>query len=508
MPGTLRVICVSDDAELAKTIRGALKARYPRVTVQTVISHQELARDASPDLIMWDQDQREQVLPAALAEIPTLLIRKHRGVSTPDSTLCEICVRSELTQPHFLPIVHQLLERRRLTRALIEAEQLLHERSMRDELTGRYNKPAFLELFSQAVKEANRYKTPLALLLVDLDQLRSFAAEHGQEAADLAIKQCSQLIQNTVREVDLVGRFERDLFAIGLPETEVQQAQTLADRLLRVLHQSNVGSSKPLPTASIGISGLKIMRESAKTLLIKAERALIAAKEAGGDRVMVADEAGTHENLSADEGRASEERFMQLRTAVIGCTAQAREDYFGQLIELFALNPVYATQIHPHAERVADLVNAHAQHLGWKGPDRKSLRRGALLHDVGLAVFGESLLTKTGPLALEEREMMQQHALIGARLLEPAAFMRQELAIVLHHHERFDGKGYPDHLEEQNIPMGARMVAIAEAWDRMTAPGSYRPTLTTAQAASELQTNAGHQFDPQLTDSFLAIVGA
>ena len=158
-----------------------------------------------------------------------------------------------------------------------------------------------------------------------------------------------------------------------------------------------------------------------------------------------------------------------------------------------------------HGDRVAALAEPVARKLGW-GPERIAmLRHAAPLHDVGKVVVRAEVLLKPGPLSPEERAEMRTHPRAGASLVLPLRNARHLLPYVLLHHERWDGGGYPCGLVGESIPIEARLLAVADAFDAMTSERPYRPTRPREDAFAELGREAGKQFDPVMVEAFLAV---
>jgi putative nucleotidyltransferase with HDIG domain len=157
-----------------------------------------------------------------------------------------------------------------------------------------------------------------------------------------------------------------------------------------------------------------------------------------------------------------------------------------------------------HSARVSALAVVIARRLGWKGARLSALRLGGLLHDVGKLNVDGAVLRKTGPLDEREYREIKRHPLAGARLIRGFEALRPALPYILFHHERWDGSGYPSGRSREQIPIGARIVAVADAFDAMTSPRPYRPALRLSQALAEVAGGAGTQFDPSVVRAFLA----
>lgn len=159
--------------------------------------------------------------------------------------------------------------------------------------------------------------------------------------------------------------------------------------------------------------------------------------------------------------------------------------------------------LHGHSARVTGLAEALARLIGWRRPQLEALRLGGSLHDVGKIAVDARILRKPGPLTQEELAQIRRHPVAGARLIEGVVDLRAAQPYVLHHHERWDGCGYPERRAGDGIPLEARVLCIADAFDAMTSTRAYRPALSIDGALAEVERCAGSQFDPRLAKTFL-----
>ena len=160
-----------------------------------------------------------------------------------------------------------------------------------------------------------------------------------------------------------------------------------------------------------------------------------------------------------------------------------------------------------HSSRVADLAVHLGQRLGMSADEMQHLKWAALLHDVGKLAVPDDILTKPGPLSAAEWEQMRRHPAYGYSIVGQDGFLRQAAEIVYCHHEHYDGKGYPRGLAAEEIPLAARVFAVADAYDAMTSDRPYRSALSHSQAIEEIECNAGSQFDPRVVAAVLEWAG-
>jgi HD-GYP domain-containing protein (c-di-GMP phosphodiesterase class II) len=160
-----------------------------------------------------------------------------------------------------------------------------------------------------------------------------------------------------------------------------------------------------------------------------------------------------------------------------------------------------------HSARVTELAEAIARRLGWSEERLDGLRVGGSLHDVGKLAVSDAVLCKEGRLEAHELAEIREHPKAGARLLFRLAALREAIPYVLYHHERWDGTGYPSGRAGEEIPLEARVLAVADAFDAMTSDRPYRRALSHAEALAEVERCAGTQFDPAIARLFLELFG-
>ena len=362
--------------------------------------------------------------------------------------------------------------------AYADASARLTSLGTRDALTNLPDHRAFHEQLRAEVRRAQRHERSLSLVLVNLDDFRRLNEEHGRLAGDRALTEAARRLTAAVRQGEIVSRVGADHFAWILPETEGLNGWIGAERARRALSTTPFEGVGDV-TASAGVADLADVG-GADELLALAEVALAHAKSSGGDATF------RHSaELGADE--------LEHTTAD---TAGGLKRLKALARELDAEDP--GTE--GHSERVARLAEKLAVVSGWSPEDAVRLAQASAVHDVGKLAVDDEVLRKSGPLDESELEQIRHHPDTGAEIAVKA-LDHEQLSWVRHHHERWDGTGYPQRLSGELIPVGARLLALAEAWDSMTSSRFYGEALKTSEALAECRRESGTQFAPEAVEA-------
>jgi diguanylate cyclase (GGDEF)-like protein len=319
--------------------------------------------------------------------------------------------------------------------------------------------------------------------MVDLDDFRTINNTYGHQAGDTALTAVAAALRQTMRASDVLARYGGDEFAVILPETTLDEALQVATRV-----HATITALTPVERgacirvgASIGVAALPLHARTPEGLLHAADQAAYAAKGAGKGRVARPEEAV----LTLDRDPAIlVKQLAHANLATIEALAAAVD----------AKDP----GTHGHSQRVSAYAAAIAQALQLPTSAIARIRLAGLVHDVGKISIPEAILTKAGPLTPEEGALVRQHPEIGEQLLAAVPFLREILPAVRHHHERWDGRGYPDGLVGAAIPRDAAILAVADAFDVLTSSRTYRPALPLHEAHRRLREESGTRFDPRI----------
>ena len=334
------------------------------------------------------------------------------------------------------------------------------------------------------MERARRGDRALTLLLGDLDHFKNVNDRLGIPAGTTPCAAPAEILRASNRRIDLVARVGGEEFAVLLPDSDERGAHIAADRMRHAIREGFAGDPVTL-TISFGIASFPQHGETTEDLMESADQALYTAKEIGRDcSVIYAPDA-----VGAVSGHARRRR--------------ARRE--ARLLSLVTL--AESLDSHEHSAGVARHTREIAREIGYPEDRLERLVLAAVLHDVGKIGIPSSIVMKPGPLTVEEWAVMRKHPQIGASMLEGEA--QDELADWVHcHHERPDGTGYPRGLAGDDIPLEARIVAVADAYEAMTHDRVYRPAIGHDAACRELQQGAGTQFDEEIVDAFMRVLKA
>ena len=370
------------------------------------------------------------------------------------------------------------------------------DRATIDRLTGVVNRQALLAALFAEVERASRYERPLCIAFVDIDHFKAVNDSYGHASGDIVLRGVAQTIAENLRASDLIGRYGGEEFMLILTETDVEEGAALSEKLRKLVERlqfSVEGNSALSVTISIGIVGGSGQKLRMDNLVRDADAAMYSAKSLGRNQTYIFEEP----DEDARVPRAPISDAGRLRAMEIGL--RARQAATDMLTSYIAPLPHYRGQ--PSA-LIAGIVVEMARQLQLPEVEVDRIRIAALLHDVGKVAVPQEILDKPAPLSSAEWRSVVQHPRIGQVILEHAAALRDAVPIILHHHERFGGHGYPYGLRANEIPLGARIVAIADAYDAMTHDRPYKRAMSHDAAIAELRQHAGTQFDPQLVELF------
>ncbi len=361
-----------------------------------------------------------------------------------------------------------------------------------DEVTGLYNRKYFYELLD-AEFEKSRGQS-LALCLLSVDDLKLYNQLYGYREGDVAIASIAEIISGCVGENGHVARHSGKVFAIILPRYDLRSARLLAENIRTQVMNMNCNHKDYAIrnlTLSGGIAAIPYSADSPKTLFEHADLALFHVKHNGKNAIL----AYTNGDYGLEKTRASVEEqrmaYSEYENTIYALMAaiDAKDHYTFN----HSMNVLY------YATKLAEAMNMNTEYI-------EIIREAALLHDIGKIGIPENILNKTGSLTEEEYEVMKGHVEQSITMIKFLPSLDYVIPTVIGHHERYDGKGYPRGLKGEDIPLGARILCVADSFDAMMSKRSYKLAYPLEQALSIMEEEAGRQFDPQMASIFVRLV--
>ena len=387
-------------------------------------------------------------------------------------------------------IVSEVTERRRLLDAMRDAHaelELAHSeaelRARTDDLTGALNRRYFAE---RVAAELARADDRCGLLLLDVDHFKHVNDVYGHVAGDAVLVALARLVESSLEPGDCLARWGGEEFGVLLREigSEEQLAQR-AGTLQRAVAEAPISAGDVTLKLTISIGAVRASSEIATldALMEAVDRCLYAAKRSGRNRVRLLSD------IELDPAPASEPEALSIARALI-FAASSRE-----------------STLEAHAERVASLAGLTAVELALSAAGVFRCQLAGWLHDVGKIAIPDSVLSYPGPLDDEQWGVMRTHPVVGEEIVRRIPVLSEVATAVRHHHELYGGGGYPDGLMGAEIPIEARIVAVADAFATMTVDRVYASARSPEAGAAELRRSAGTHFDPVIVEALLSSLG-
>ena len=357
-----------------------------------------------------------------------------------------------------------------------------------DELTGLLNRRSLDEMIDSEISRHSRYGGKFALAILDLDSFKAFNDTKGHLAGDTLLGQVGNVIRNKIRNSDQAFRYGGDEFAILLPQTTIDAASQVTERVRESI-ASELDTGDINITASIGLASWPEDGMSHSDIIAAADLTLYRAKWSGGNRIFCA--SGTLSNLYFAESSTSKKDSNNRIVSIIYNLAETIDSR--------------TLRTRNHSKKVAEYAITLGKAIEINTMGLKRLEACALLHDIGKINISDEILDKTDDFTDEDWAIIKNHPQLGANIISNIPKLSKSADGIRHHHENFDGTGYPHGLKGENIPLDARILAIASAFDISISNMKDSGSATVPAALEEIKKGAGIKFDPHLVEKFVAL---
>lgn len=372
-----------------------------------------------------------------------------------------------------------------------DTRNYLLELANKDGLSGVYNHRYFQDYFKKSVEEAKETNQPISLIIFDIDFFKYYNDTFGHTAGDQVLRDVGQVLLQEIKHPGIAARYGGDEFCILLPHHDSKAAFLTAKKLKEKINELILNDEKvnQLPTGklsiTVGVASFPEHTKSGEDLLELADQALYKAKRTSKDKI---------------------ELYFNVLDTLKGTCDQSEMELLSSTKTLLSIINAKDRYTYGHSERVLKYATLLAQKCGLNEEEVRFIQYGAYLHDIGKIEVDINILNKPGRVSTEEWEVLKQHPYWGSEIIRPIKSLAKVRPYILHHHENYDGTGYPLGLSGSNIPLGARIIRIVDSFDAMTTDRPYKKGMTAETACQEILSMAGTHYDPSLCSLFVSLV--
>jgi len=437
----------------------------------------------------------------------------------PFGCLVAISIRNEISsiEKNFLSLCAGQIELAITITGLFEK---IREQAITDGLTGLYNRRHFDQCLTAEVERSLRLKQPFTLITLDLDHLKFINDTYGHSAGDAAIKHIGSVLKQKARSIDIAARFGGEEFAIILPGIEEEGGMIAAERLRTTINSIPVEDIGVVVTASIGVATFLKHTDKLNELLELVDQAMYRAKRMGRNQVQLAclKEEDTNWQMQAlltfidilTKHRvpipAEQANDLINKLKIASMQPNNLQDFLFEFVDSLAKSYSSVFRIGNTRDKI-EIITRMAGEINLPEPEINNLILAALLNDIGTLLVPENILLKPGTLTDEERSEVEKHPIIAAKeILKGTKTASRILPIIEHHHEKWDGTGYPDNLRGDKIPLGSRIILIVDSYFSMINDRPFRKAMSHQEAILTMTLGANSEWDGKLVDLFVRII--
>jgi diguanylate cyclase (GGDEF)-like protein len=388
---------------------------------------------------------------------------------------------------------------------LLEKNKRIEKITLVDPLTNCFNWRYFLKAIVAEVNRSRRHLYSVSFIGIDIDHFRQINELYGVNVADGFTKEFVKLLEGVLRKEDILSRWRSDEFFIIMPHLRNADAYRVAKRIREAISEYTfkLNSIKLRVKASMGVvSTPEDNIFNSRDIISALDKCINAGKRRGGDAIVLFSES----HLKPIRAKKSKVNLSDLRVKIDKMNMMLTRDLL-EMIYGFA-RAIEAKDFYTgrHVEMTAAIAEEIAKRLRLPPSEVENIKHAAVLHDLGKVGIDKAILSKKGPLNNRERELIKTHPGIAAEILREIHALRGAVPAVLYHHEYYDGTGYPLGLKGEEIPLSARIVAVADVYQALTSDRPYRKGFSSKQALQIIKKETGTHFDPKIVQIFLKVI--
>ncbi len=401
-------------------------------------------------------------------------------------------------------------EREQLTQEVNKTNEKLKKLMLIDMYTGLYNHRYLSDIIEAEFYRAKRYASPLSVIMLDIDYFKSINDVYGTHFGDIVIKQLATQLKKMVRQYDVVVRYGGEEFVVVSPGTDRDTSLSLAQRFLDAVSLYNFGNREHSVKLKLSIAVASYPEDRAtkgEELVDLADKIINKAKESGGNRVYSSLELNNKpKTLISKNSTQKNTQIEFLKNRLDKLNTRANQSLREAIFAFAKTIEVKDHYTGEHTEMTVRYATDIAKAIALSRDDVELIREAAVLHDLGKVGISEKILLKPGKLTVLEMQVIRKHPQIGVDIIRPIHFLHPLIPLMLYHHERWDGKGYPRGLRRDEIPIGARIIAVADVYQALVSDRPYRKAFSEEKAIRIVQENSGTQFDPAVVSAFSKVM--
>ncbi|MFI3300641.1 MAG: diguanylate cyclase [Candidatus Gastranaerophilales bacterium] len=435
----------------------------------------------------------------------------------PFGWLCVFSPREEITdaEKDFLNMYAQQIE---IAITIADLFETVKEQAVTDGLTGLYNRRYFEEFMQKEVRRSLRQQQPFSIIGLDLDHLKQINDNHGHSFGDLAIKTVAEVLQINARSVDIAARMGGEEFNLILPGIDSEGAMIAAERIRKAIEDVELDTIQHI-TASIGVATFLEHSDKSEDIIELTDQAMYQSKREGRNRVTLA-KTITETSWQEIALNTFIEILSKRNIPLINEISQDLSDKLKQIEPhseapkemLYSVADMLTQTYNPlHTQGTikskVQLASSLAKRFDLAKEEIDNLKIAILLYDIGNLMISTDILQKSTPLTIEEQEQIKKHPIIAAKeILQPISYIQDIIPIVEHHHENWDGSGYPGKISKEEIPMTSQIVLIVDAYFALTEKRTYRSKLSPKEALEIIKQETNKKYNEALVLEFINLV--
>ena len=516
----ISILIVDDNPQIGTTLNDILSEEgYSIVRAETVTGAKRKLSEKFHNIVLADLKLEDgsglDILKAVKAPHPDTFVIILTAFASMDTAIMALnegafaYLQKPLNPVELKLTIQKALQMQSLTVQNRHLLKQLQELSLVDPHTGLYNYRYLKHRLDKELSRSKRHAVPISVIMMDIDYFKSINDVYGHQYGDFILNSFGQFLLKFTRGSDVVVRYGGEEFVFLLLDTNKEGALFFAHRLLEKIneHIFDDKGNKINLKISMGLASFPEdhLTDTGDGLIDVADRALSRAKEEGGNKICTTQEIYQRE-IKLELKKGGPESVEKLKNKLSRMSQRISNSLIESIYAFSKTIEARDSSTGDHSKKLMVLVTRMGESLGLSSKEIEDLEHAAVLHDLGKIGISDLILHKKSKLSSSEYKKIQKHPQIGAEIIRPVHSLSGVVPSILYHHERYDGQGYCAGLKGNQIPMGARIVAVADVYQALVSNRPYRKAYSKQEALKIIKEGSGSQFDPKVVDAFMKII--